>query len=293
MPASAHIDKHAKPIPQEPDNAGIPVRRLVFDIPEPPRYFLADNATATTFITVLSAVFPPGERFFIESVRRFRDRIADPELKAAVRGFIGQEAIHGREHDRLNELLIGRGLNTRVPELGIRGGLNVLERCSASQQLACTALMEHFTALLGEVLLEDDEFQALGDSDLLQLFLWHALEELEHKAVTYDVYSLVANRRWERWLAFPLVTATLVPPILVSWAWLMWKEGKLTDRQDLQEGLTLLFGRKGLVSRALGKMGLYARSDFHPDKKDTRALVAHWRERLFGEQGTLTGQVGH
>lgn len=293
MPASAHINKNDKAASRDRDSTGITVRRLEFDIPQPPRYFLAGNATATTFIAVLSAIFPPGERFFIESVRRYRDRIDDPDLKAAVRGFIGQEAIHGREHDRLNELLIGRGLNTRVPEQGIRAGLALLERCSASQQLACTALMEHFTALLGEVLLEDEEFQALGDGEVLQLFLWHALEELEHKAVTYDVYNRVGNRRWERWLAFPLVTVTLAPPILVSWAWLMLREGKLTDREDIREGMTLLFGRRGLVSQALGKMGLYVRPDFHPDKKDTQPLVARWRERLFGEQGTLTKRVGH
>jgi len=293
MTAPARTDENARTISLQADSMQIPVRRLEFEISSPPRYFLAGNATATTFIAVLSAAFPPGERFFIESVRRFRDRVADPELNAAVKGFIGQEAIHGREHDRLNELLVGCGLNTRVPERGVRVGLMLLERCSASQQLACTALMEHFTALLGEVLLEDEDFQALGDAEMLQLFLWHALEELEHKAVTYDLYNLVGNRRWERWLAFPLVTVTLLPPIFVSWSWLMLKEGKLTDRQDMREGLTLLFGRKGLVSRALGKMGLYVRPDFHPNKKDTRSLVASWRERLFGERGTLTAQLRH
>ena len=55
-------------------------------------------------------MFPDGEDFFVRSVRHFRDQIADPELKRQVAGFIGQEAMHGREHrafnDRLDELLM-------------------------------------------------------------------------------------------------------------------------------------------------------------------------------------------
>ncbi|MCH8498155.1 MAG: metal-dependent hydrolase [Marinobacter sp.] len=272
---------------------GIPPRQLKFQVPDAPRYFLANNATATTFIAVLSAIFPPGERFFMESVRHFRHQVDDPDLKAAISGFMGQEAIHGREHDRLNEILQEQGINTRVPERFIAAGLRLLERCSPSQQLACTTLMEHFTALLGEQLLTNKEFQSMGHPEMLQLWLWHAMEELEHKSVAYDVYEHIGNSRRERWFAYPLVTITLVPGILASWAWLLAREGKLTDRRDLKAGLTLLFGKRGLISRSLGKMGLFARDNFHPDKKDTRALVAEWRERLFGSQGTLTQQISN
>src|SRR5690554_6690848 len=87
-------------------SVGIPPRHLDFQIPQAPRYFLGDNATATTFIAVLSAFFPPGERFFMESVRHFRKQINDPVLKAEVAGFMGQEAIHVRDNKRLNDILL-------------------------------------------------------------------------------------------------------------------------------------------------------------------------------------------
>jgi predicted metal-dependent hydrolase len=35
----------------------------------------------------------------------------------------------------------------------------------------------------------------------------------------------------------------------------------------------------------------YDRPAFHPDDRDTSALVAEWRERLFGEQGTLNAKL--
>src|SRR5436189_6083836 len=48
---------------------------------------------------------PDGERFFINSVRHYRDRVTDPLLKEQVAGFIAQEAMHGREHEHYNEQL--------------------------------------------------------------------------------------------------------------------------------------------------------------------------------------------
>ncbi|MGK7644011.1 metal-dependent hydrolase, partial [Salmonella enterica] len=48
--------------------------------------------------------------FFIESVRHYQDRITDPELREAIRAFIGQEGHHAKEHKGLNEFLTRRGL---------------------------------------------------------------------------------------------------------------------------------------------------------------------------------------
>lgn len=275
-------------------SVGIPPRHLDFQIPEAPRYFLANNATATTFIAVLSAFFPPGERFFMESVRHFRKDITDPVLKAEIAGFMGQEAIHGREHERLNELLMEQGINTRVPETAVKMALKILEQFSPSQQLAFTTFMEHFTALVGEQLLTDKRFQESAHGEMLQLWLWHAMEELEHKAVAYDVYDTIGNSRLERLIAFPAVTIVMLPAVFASWGYLLAKEGKLFDRKDLRKGLDLILGgRRGLISRILPKMGLFGRKDYHPNKKNTKALEAEWREKLFGENGTLRDQVSN
>src|SRR6266513_6375439 len=90
----------------------VPTRRMSFDtaFAQVPRHFADDGDLILSHVAAaLSAVFPDGEDFFVRSVRRFRDQVTDPALKRQVAGFIGQEAMHGREH---------RALNDRLDELG-------------------------------------------------------------------------------------------------------------------------------------------------------------------------------
>lgn len=267
---------------------GIPPRQIDFLFDDnSPRYMYADNATASLFFAVLSGFFPPGEMFFVESVRRYRDQITDETLKAQVSGFIGQEAIHSREHERLNAFLSSRGMDTGPAERAVKAGLWLLCRLSPRQQLACTTLMEHFTAALAEQLLTDEAFRRQADPELLKLWEWHALEELEHKAVTYDVYELVGNAWYQRMLALPLVLGCLTPPLLASWIWMMAREGSIKDWRDLSKGVSLLLGSKGFVTRIMPHMPAFFSRRFHPDQHDTSMLEQQWREKLFGNEGEM------
>lgn len=267
---------------------GIPPRHVSFEMPyEAGRYPVHDNATATLFLAMLSAFFPPGEQFFVESVRQYRNEITDPDLKAAVSGFIGQESIHGREHERLNAFFEEQGIDTKVPEKAIKAGLWLLEQLPPKQQLACTTLMEHFTALLAEELLTDEKFISKFDKTFLPMWQWHALEELEHKSVAYDVQDLVGNNKALRVMASIYVGAAIVPAAVASWFYLIAKEGKLTDFKDMGKGLNLLLGKRGFVSKILPKMGVYSARSFHPNKHDTKQIEQVWREKFFGPEGAL------
>ncbi|MDN5861270.1 MAG: metal-dependent hydrolase [Pseudonocardia sp.] len=275
-------------------DVGIPTRQLDFRLPEEmPRFAYADNATATCFLAMLSAIFPPGEDFFVRSVLAFRDRVTDPELRAAVRGFTGQEVIHSREHDRLNEAFAARGFDLTVAVTAVEIALGILDQLPARQRITCTAMMEHFTALLGEELLTDEQFRERLHPDVAELWLWHALEELEHKSVTYDVYEVIGNVRAERLLAFGLVTALVAPAALVGWAGLMVQQKVWQRPGDLATGLEMVFGRGSFLRRIVDRMPLFNRIDFHPAKRDTTRIEQEWRERLFGTTGSLAGQLRH
>lgn len=274
-------------------DVGIPPRQLDFRLSEEmPRWIYAGNRTATTYLTVLSAFFPPGEEFFIRSVRAFADQVTDPVLKAQVSGFVAQEVIHGREHDRLNEVLRERGFNLDVAQRALAVALGVLELLPARQQLACTAFMEHFTAVMAEETLATEEAgRGYIHDELKNLWLWHALEELEHKSVSYDVYETIGNSRLERLLAQPLVAGTVLPAMLLSWAYLLVTEGALTRPKDVVQGLKIMLGPGEILRTVVAKLPLFGRRRFHPAEHDTREIEQRWRELLFGPDGALREQL--
>ncbi len=274
----------------------VPTRRMSFEesLQTVPRHFAADGDLILSHLAAsLSAVFPDGEDFFVRSVRHYRDQITDPELKRQVAGFIGQEAMHGREHRAFNDRLAELGYPTKRFESFTKRGLAIRERLAPPvANLAATAALEHFTATLAELVLSNQEVRDLfGNDEVRNLFLWHALEESEHKAVAFDVYKAVGgSERTRVWtmkaLRFGFVVG-MTFQIAVS---------LLLDRKTYKPGALRRSWRKVRRSPLLSKelwaqLKDYDRHDFHPDDRDTNALVTEWREKLFGEQGTLNDKL--
>jgi predicted metal-dependent hydrolase len=289
---SEAVSLASKPGALKGETVGIPPRQMDFKFTKnTPRYFYDNNATATTFFAMLSGFFPPGERYFMESVRHFRERIKDERLKAEISGFMGQEAIHGREHDKLNELLAAQGFDMKAPEVMVNIALAVLNKMPASMRLSATTFMEHFTALLAEQLLTDDAFQRGADPEMIKIWQWHALEELEHKTVAYDVYETIGNSHGERVVAAIASAIVLLPTLGVTWALMLYRDGCLGNLKDNARGMGVLFGRQGFVTKILPRLPEFIAKDFHPKKHDTKALENDWRERLFSSSGALLGAM--
>src|SRR5687767_609759 len=165
----------------------VPTRRISFEesLQDLPQHFAADGDLILSHIAAsLSSVFPDGEDFFVRSVRHYRDQITDPALKRQVSGFIGQEAVHGREHREFNDRLDQLGYFTKKAERFTEKGLALRERIAPPiSNLASTAALEHFTATLAEIILSDERARKMiGHPEVENLFVWHALEESEHKA---------------------------------------------------------------------------------------------------------------
>jgi uncharacterized protein len=274
----------------------VPTRRMTFEesMRGLPRHFAADEDLISSHLTAaLSAVFPDGEDYFVRSVRHFRDQITDPALKRQVAGFIGQESVHGREHRVFNDRLDQLGYPTKRVERLTRFGLKVRERLlPPKSNLAATAALEHFTATLAELVLSDEEIRRLFGADVVRdLFVWHALEESEHKAVAFDVYKAVGGgerlRVWTmNFFRFGFVVGMALQ-VMVS---------LLGDRATYRRGNLRQSWRRFKASALMRKevwdqLRDYNRPDFHPDDSDTDALVARWRTELFGENGTLNDKL--
>jgi predicted metal-dependent hydrolase len=190
-----------EPVPQRAVHA----RRIRFAYPQGSleRHFVEGDLVMSHVVAVLSAIFPPGEDFFVQSVRHFSDRVTDPLLKEQVKGFIGQEVTHGREHRELNDRLQAMGYPAHRVSAFVRWACCSL-RAWAGAEDPLARLHRRAGALHGviaEALLTKPEAQRLlGDTEVRNILLWHALEESEHKAVAFDVYRAVGGtERMRRW----------------------------------------------------------------------------------------------
>jgi len=274
----------------------IPTRRLSFEesLRALPKHFAGDGDLVTSHLMAsLSAVFPEGEKFFVRSVQHYRERITDPELKRQVAGFSGQEAMHARAHAALNDRLDQLGYPVKRFDRRTKWGLGLQSRwMSPESNLALTAALEHFTATLAELVLSDAETQRLlGHDEMKKMFLWHALEESEHKAVSFDVYKAVGGServrvrtmKWIRWVFTFALTMQVVISMLIDRD--TYRRGSLRRiRHTLR---TAPYLRRELWQQLRD----YDRPDFHPNDSDTTALVERWRGELFGEQGVMNDKL--
>ena len=280
-----------------PNVAGqIPTRRISFDtaFAQVPRHFAVNGDLILSHLAAsLSAVFPEGEDFFVRSVRRFRDAVTDDALRRQVNGFIGQEAMHGREHREFNDRLHALGYPTKWFERIIKHGLALRERILPPiHNLAATAALEHYTATLAELLLSSEETRALfGNDDVLHLFLWHALEESEHKAVAFDVYKAAGGTEGVRVFTMNVVTIGFLTQMTFQMI-----VSLLLDPATYQPGSLVPSWRRlwqsPLMEREIwDRLREYNRADFHPNSRDTTALVERWRAELFAPDGTLIDKL--
>jgi hypothetical protein len=259
-----------------------------------PRHFAYDGDIVASHVAAcLSAVFPDGEDYFVRSVRRFRDQVKGSSLEHPVNGFIGQEAVHGREHRAFNRRLSELGYPTRLIERLTERGLALADKVlSPKVNLAATAAAEHYTATLAELLLAEDGFRHLfGDQRVLDLFLWHALEEAEHKAVAFDVYRAVGGSERMRRRVMTGMNIGFIGGITV--AVLVSLAGDPAAYNPLRLIPSVVrFLRSPVISRKVWRaIREYAREGFHPDDHDAVELLAAWREQLFGTDGSLKDRM--
>lgn len=261
-------------------SSGITVRRMDFDFKNVPRYWADNSPFLTHMLNALSATFPVGERFFVESVRHYRDRISTPELQQQVSGFIGQEAMHAKEHDSYNHYARAHGIDLAAIENEVGSRIEFMKKnLPPERQLAITCALEHFTAIMAESFLSNPEMFENMDPAMVKLWLWHAVEENEHKAVAFDVYQEQVGDYWIRVRAMAITTVMFTVNQARFQTQLLRADGELKPMQWLK-GMNRLWGRKGWFRQMIPAYFEYYRRDFHPWQSDTRELLEHWKREL-------------
>lgn len=236
------------------------------------------DPVASAWFTCLSAGFPRGEAMFIEAVKAHRDGV-DGKLAQDIRDFVRQEVNHSREHLAFNRAAEASGYDLSAIDARVAGLVAMTQQQPPVIQLAITSALEHFTAMFAHEFLARPEHFGTSDGALKDLWRWHAVEEIEHKAVAFDTW-LHATRAWtplRRWFVRTVVMGDVTCRFL---------RNRWVDALDLlaQDGITGLKARwrlfaylwlkPGILSRVFPAWASWFKPGFHPWQVDDRALIA-------------------
>jgi hypothetical protein len=266
-----------------PSDVRIAPRPLKLDWPDDlPRHWYGGDVFATHWMNAMSLTFPHGEKFFIDSVRAYRERNTDPVLEAQIRGFIGQEGWHRHEHAAFNAWLARLGLPAEAIEARAGRKIEALKRSVHPRGwLASTVCLEHFTAILAKDMLAHPERTAGMHPHFRRLWTWHSMEELEHKAVAYDLWEVTGGKYSTRVRAMLLVSVNFAWDIGRNVVDLLRADGQLWKPSVWWRGARFLFGRDpGLFWKVLPMWLAFFRRDFHPWQEDDRGLIREARASI-------------
>ena len=262
----------------------ITVRNRRFRGAAPTRWWAGGDPVATAWFNALSATFPRGETLFIDAVKAFRDD-APPALAEDIRGFILQEVNHTREHLAFNRAAESAGYDLARIDARVEGLLARVYARPPIAWLAVTMALEHFTAMFSHEFLAHPEHFAGSDGDHAELWRWHAVEEIEHKAVAYDTW-LHATQGWSRWkrwktksMAMLVITRNFVRNRFMDALDLLAQDGIVGWRANARLAWYLA-GKPGILRRVLPAWCAYFLPGFHPWNRDDRALISRYEARL-------------
>jgi predicted metal-dependent hydrolase len=270
------------------DPESIVLRRVNIDFDLPPdRPWISDGNVIERMLSAFSFMLPPGENFFIESVRAYAGDVSDPVLKEQMRRFIYQEAMHGQQHDAANRLLqqhYTRGTSfEKLTRRHLAFWAFLLPR---SGRLAVTCAIEHFTAMAAHTLLRFQiEYEPWVNPALYRLWLWHAVEESEHKSVCFDVYRSCVGTGPLSYLLrcfMYLLTSLLLPATLVIGMRMLGPRPSLPPQPSAPPKLSRRRGLPALLRQFLPwrQCFAYYRPSFHPSDYDCPHYIEQWKARF-------------
>jgi uncharacterized protein len=262
-----------------PADLAIHPRDIAFRSALPPaRWWLNDDPIATAFFNALSASFPQGERFFMDAVRPYRDA-AGPKLREQIAAFTVQEAVHSREHLLFNNSMAAQGFDFSRIDLYLKARFDFGRKLPPVNQLCGTIALEHFTAILAHAILSEGDDLDGAPPELKRMWHWHAIEEIEHKAVAFDTF-LVATRRfsplrrwWLRCFSMALTTIMFFQFIAFGVREFFRQDG-IDSLQSWRALLRYLCIEPGIMRRVAPSYFAYYKPRFHPWRVDDRALIA-------------------
>ena len=267
------------PQSHSPEELRFGPRRKSFDIADAlATDWHGGSAFVTAWFNGMSLLFPLGEKFFIDSVVHYLDEIDDPRLLEEIASFRAQESTHRVQHQRYNELLCElRGYSLERFEKNERERIAWAYReLSPRRRLAGTVASEHLTAIMAHDMLCHKDALIGASPEIAELWRWHGIEETEHKAVAFDVYSAAGGTLSERRQVLLVNTFFFLKDTMRNVCIMLQAQGKLWSFREWANGFRYLFVRPGILRRVFRPWLAFFRKDFHPWQIDDRQLIEEW-----------------
>lgn len=272
-------------MPHDPDpmqapsyapGADIIPRRFEFRaLDEIPKYWFGGNKLITHLENTFSIMIPPGERFFIQSVRNYAGRVQDPEFAKLVQAFIAQEGHHTRAHNEFNRHFAKFGIDiAREEAYAARVMARAARWLPKKIQLGITVFFEHLTATGAHALFAVPELADEMHPEAHRFWRWHAAEELEHKAVAFDLLEKVGGGYVTRMVSALAGLLFFGPPFAV-----MARRMLKADPEPMTDAMRAQARRIDRISREAQTEILlsYFKPGFHPWNQDDSAYVTGFR----------------
>jgi uncharacterized protein len=196
-----HLQGRGAGFDERPDHERLVLeaRDVAFDWTTLPFHYVPGEPFTTHMLNVLHLLLPAGEEFFVDLFKQALPLIQDDQLRLDVQGFIGQEAMHSQAHTGVHEYFAASDIDVTPftdqvswlfgKLLGDRPRWRVRRQHSwLLERVALVSAIEHYTAILGEWILNTPQHDAIGtDPVMLDMLRWHGAEEVEHKSVAFDL----------------------------------------------------------------------------------------------------------
>lgn len=275
-----------------PEEIALRPRNVHFQLDEAPLHWIPGDPYGSHAVTALNLFLPAAERWFSKLLSDALEYVRDDHLREEIVGFVGQEAVHAKTHDRvLVDYLLRHGIDparflaqlewvagqydirmAKVPRKRRRHAL------ASGTHALCAA--EHFTGVLGDWALNNSWDEMGVDPTLADLYRWHGAEEVEHRHVSYNVAKYFNMDYVAQALSGVIVSFALVGIVLrgtkflvhadpalpnLGYARLLWKLRASGARGAIPTG--------GMIVRAAGRL---FKRDYSPtDEGNTAQAVAY------------------
>jgi predicted metal-dependent hydrolase len=184
------------------------IRRMPFDfsgdIPFQWQPSNPDFAHMANAVGVLAIAF---EKFIVAQVREAKPLITERAPAEEAEAFLRQEAQHARAHRLHAQALVSKypGLRQTIDE-AVASFDHLRATKPLKFQLAYTAALEAtFTPIFKLMLDHEDVLFRPGDQRVASLFVWHFVEEVEHRSSALLIYNAVVGEPWYRLRVAPAV----------------------------------------------------------------------------------------